>query len=118
LSPASTSQFPDAHSRPETASAIITLDRRVTWASDNWDRFPSWQPADLHGRLLYDLMHPDDRQVATAAQQDLDTGLAAAVLIRMHTPSGEYRLATSGMVDHLPALRALGSSPAVHAHLG
>jgi PAS domain S-box-containing protein len=74
------------------AFAVVALDRTVLWASDSFTQLLGWQPTDLLGTILYQLMHPDDRPHAIAAREDLDSGLPSALLIHLRNATGEYRL--------------------------
>lgn len=74
-----------------SAFAIMSLDRMILWASDSFTQLLGWQPADLLGTVLYELIHPDDRPHAMAAREDLNAGLPTAFVIHLRTATGEYR---------------------------
>ena len=75
-----------------SAFTVVAVDRTILWASDSFTQLLGWRPAELHGTVLYQLIHPDDRLHAMAAREDLDTGLPAALVIHLRTATGDYRL--------------------------
>ena len=74
------------------AFALVALDRSILWASDTFTPLLGWQPRDLQGAILYELMHPDDRHRAMAARDDLNAGYPSAFFIHFRNAAGEYRL--------------------------
>lgn len=79
---------------PSTVSGflVVALDRTIVWASDSFTQLLGWQPTDIQGVVLYELIHPDDRPDAMAARDELDSGSPAAFLFHLRTATGEYRL--------------------------
>lgn len=79
---------------PSTLSAfvVVDLDRKILWASATFTPLLGWQPCDLQGTVLYELIHPDDQPHAMAAREDLNQGLPAAFFFRLQSATGQYRL--------------------------
>jgi len=74
--------------------AALDGDGIITWVNLAWLRLLGWAPADLPGRSLADLMHPDD---ADAVRRLIGGGEAA---LRLRTRSGgERRMAVSTLVS-------------------
>ena len=84
---------PDQTSNPvQSAFVMVDINRTIVWANDAFDHLLRWKPTELHGKVLYDLIHPDDRPRALAARADLDAGFPAAMVLRFQTRYGDYRL--------------------------
>lgn len=75
---------------PISAFVMVDFDRRISWASDSIEQLIAWRPIDLVDRILYDLIHPDDRDYAKAFRNELDEGNAVAMTLRWLTASGHY----------------------------
>jgi PAS domain S-box-containing protein len=75
---------------PSPAYILASLDRMIVWASSNITQLLGWDPGVIEGKLLYDLMHPDDRSRALAARTDLDAGHPASMMFRFQTSSGDH----------------------------
>lgn len=89
---ASNAQPTSVEHATKAAFTVVALDRTILWASDSFAQLLGWQPSDLQGIVLYELIHPDDRPHAMAAREDLNAGLASAFLFHLRTATGEYRL--------------------------
>lgn len=70
---------------------LVSFNRLVLWASANSTRVIGWQPHELEGSVLYELMHPDDQPLARSMREELDAGLPAAVVVRLRDSSGDFR---------------------------
>lgn len=75
-------------------SAFILTDfnRTILWASDSITPLLGWQPSEVRDRMVYELIHPDDLPQTIASRLDTDAGIASAMLLRLLTASGDYRL--------------------------
>lgn len=89
---ASNAQPTSVEQATQSAFTVVALDRTILWASDSFAHLLGWQPTELQGIVLYDLIHPDDRPHSMAAREGLNAGLASAFLFHLRTASGEYRL--------------------------
>lgn len=76
--------------REQSAFILTARDRTILWASSNIDGLLGWTPESLEGMSLYDLIHDDDRALAFVARDDLDAGLAAAMMFRLRTNADDY----------------------------
>lgn len=70
-------------------------DQRITWASPTVTRTLGWEPGDLEGLLLADLVHPDDQATSEDLRSRVHTdertvAPADGYLIRMRSKSGTY----------------------------
>jgi PAS domain S-box-containing protein len=83
-----TSQQPNGDS---AAYVLLTVERKILWASPGIRRLLGWQLCEIEGTILYDLMHPDDQPAALVARAELTSGLATALMVRMRTTNGDYR---------------------------
>ena len=75
-----------------SAFALVSLARNILWASDSFMQVLGWQPSDLIGMSLYELMHPDDKPSAMSGRKDLDQGIPAAFFLHLRNNTGQYRL--------------------------
>lgn len=76
----------------QSAFILAALDRTILWASDSMKHLLGWQPTELQGKVLYELIHADDTPVASEARTDLDAGFPSAMVLHFQTASGDYRL--------------------------
>ena len=86
-----------------SAFALVSLERNILWASDNFKHLLGWQSGDLISTPLYELIHPDDKPNAMAVRKDLDQGIPAALFLHLRNNTGQYRLLealTRPILDH------------------
>jgi len=80
-----------------TQDVILRTDPEgvVRWVSLSVDRVLGWRPADVVGRWLVDLVHPDDRGAAEALVARVagiaDDDASEGAEFRMATPDGAWR---------------------------
>lgn len=77
----------------ENASDVVTrsIDGVLVWVSESVAGLLGWAAADVVGRPLVDLAHPDDRAPVDAAQARAAGGEEGAVEVRLQTAAGDYR---------------------------
>jgi PAS domain S-box-containing protein len=83
----------------ENASDVVVLtnpDRQATWVSPSVTEMLGWEPEDLLGTRLADLIHPDDLPDTAAERDEMYGGLGVPApvggfVVRMRTKSGDYR---------------------------
>ena len=95
----------------ETASDIVYAvgpDRRVTWMSPSVTRALGWQPSELVGTVMSELVHPDD--LAWSAERrdriyagDPDAEAGGGFVLRMRTRDGGYRWVKTTLTTHRDA---------------
>ena len=69
----------------------------IVYASPAWLSVLGWDPEELLGTALLDLLHPDDRERADAAMQTArDGGEVAEVTVRFRSRSGRWVAIESG----------------------
>ena len=73
------------------AYVLLTIERKILWASPGMRHLLGWQFSDIEGTILYDLVHPEDQPAALTARAELNSGLATALMVRMRTVNGDYR---------------------------
>jgi PAS domain S-box-containing protein len=77
----------------ERSHDLVTLcdpSGAVVYASPSWSKL-GWEPHELAGVPVLDLIHPDDRDTATAAWDEVAAGTDVdAVTIRLRRASGSY----------------------------
>ncbi len=81
------------------ASDVVCVsgaDRRLSWVAGSVTQSLGWQPDELCGTVLSDLVHPDDRAEVEARIPSLYQGLSSSIpsdglLARLRTKQGEYR---------------------------
>lgn len=78
-------------SGPTVAYCVVATDRVIQWLSPTVEPVLGWQAAQLIGRNIYDLVHPEDRIAAFAARDDLDAGRPTAFVQRLESATGDYR---------------------------
>lgn len=66
------------------------VDGVVTWISPSITRILGWEPADLVGRSMVDVIHPEDRSIAIRARSSALTGQRAAAEIRIQRADGTW----------------------------
>lgn len=72
--------------------AVVDLETTIVEASRSFERTLGWSPADLVGRPLLDLFHPDDMPLIETSLAGLLTGEdAVAVVVRVRGSDGDYR---------------------------
>jgi diguanylate cyclase (GGDEF)-like protein/PAS domain S-box-containing protein len=82
----------------EHASDVVaraTADGTITWVSPSVTSLLGWMPAELTGRSVFELLHPEDLGVVVAAQTRLSSGAAVNHEGRVRTASGGYRWVAS-----------------------
>ena len=79
------------HGNDITMHMLVSINRTILWASDRAEELLGWTPMDLEGRVLYDLIHPDDAPLARAMRAELDTGLPAATILRLRRSDDDFR---------------------------
>lgn len=75
-------------------------DHLVTWVSPSITRILGWQPQEIVGTVMADLLHPEDRAEIDAARERVYAGSASdlppgGALGRVRTRDGAYRWMTS-----------------------
>ena len=71
---------------------VLSVDLRVEWASGAVERVLGWQPAELIGRPVVELVHPDDHAVVISSGSTiLDEETGTAVEIRVTHADGGWR---------------------------
>ena len=74
------------------ADAVMRCDRsgRIEWITPSVTGLTGWQPAQLTGFLCKDFVHPDDRDLLAAAQNNVMDGTLGQVELRFRTSQGGY----------------------------
>ena len=74
------------------ADAVMRCDRsgRIEWVTPSVTGLTGWQPAQLTGFLCKDFVHPDDRDLLAAAQNNVMDGTLGQVELRFRTSQGGY----------------------------
>jgi PAS domain S-box-containing protein len=78
----------------ENASDVVcryTAEGYLDWASPSLTTLLGWTPAELHGKYFLELVHPDDRESATAQYPKALSGDTVNFEVRLRAKSGEYR---------------------------
>ena len=70
---------------------VLDGELRLTRVNPAWSRTLGWEPADLIGRTILDLMHPDDLVEAKARDCELMQTGAAHHRHRLRTRDGDWR---------------------------
>jgi PAS domain S-box-containing protein len=67
--------------------------RRLVWTNPAWKEVLGWEPEELAGVVYSDLLHPDDRPSADAAERALMGGAGrwTDTEFRVRTRAGDYR---------------------------
>ena len=75
------------------ADVILTgsPDGRIEWVSDSVRHLLGWTPAQLQGRAVLDLVHPQERALTLDAQQDMKAGRPSTFDAQVATTSGTFR---------------------------
>ena len=68
-----------------------TIEGRITWVSDSVRDLLGWTPNELVGRLMVELVHPDEQDSLRDAQRQLRLGVAMSYDARMRTSGGGWR---------------------------
>lgn len=71
---------------------IASLNRTILWVSDSTSHLIGWQPSDLEGTSLYDLLHPYEVEEDLNLAKELDDGKPASRIGRIKTAAGDFRL--------------------------
>lgn len=82
--------------------ALHGADGTFTWVSDRSAQDLGWEPEDLLGRTLHDLVHPDDAAHVDGAHSGGAGGDTVSVRYRFRGADDEYRLVEtvlSGVLD-------------------
>jgi diguanylate cyclase (GGDEF)-like protein/PAS domain S-box-containing protein len=82
--------------------ALHGADGTYTWVSERATQDLGWEPEDLLGRPLHDLVHPDDSARVDGAHSSSATGDTVSVRYRFRGADDEYRLVEtvlSGRLD-------------------
>jgi diguanylate cyclase (GGDEF)-like protein/PAS domain S-box-containing protein len=95
----------------ETASDIVYAagaDRIVTWVSPSITRAFGWEPEDIVGTFMSDLVHPDD--LAWSAERrdriyagDAEAEAAGSFTLRLRTKGGSYHWVKTTLTTHRDA---------------
>ena len=74
------------------AFALVSLNRSILWASDSFMPLLGWQPRNLQGTAIYELMHPNEQPHAEAVREELNQGFPVAAFWHLRNAAGCYRL--------------------------
>lgn len=79
----------------ENSTNVVTLLRegRVAWVSPSLHRMLGWEPAQWIGRSYLDLVHPDDRSLATEAVSAIEASGARVLRLRVCAVAGGFHWA-------------------------
>ena len=66
-------------------------DGALRWVSSSVTGLLGWLPADLIGRRVAEILHPDDIDAVAAALAEVGDGRTRTMEARLRTASGEYR---------------------------
>jgi PAS domain S-box-containing protein len=71
----------------------VDAGRRLVWTNPAWKALLGWEPEELAGVVYSDLLHPDDRETAAAAERALMAGAGrwSDAEFRVRTRDGDYR---------------------------
>ena len=71
----------------------VDAGRRLVWTNPAWKALLGWEPEELAGVVYSDLLHPDDRDTAAAAERALLAGAGrwSDAEFRVRTRTGDYR---------------------------
>lgn len=70
---------------------IASLDGHIEWISSAVNRMLGWQPSELIGHVLMDLVHPDDTSQIQREGETLDRSGVTAFQARLREAGGGYR---------------------------
>jgi PAS domain S-box-containing protein len=87
---ASNSQGPSSDPALRSVFLLADVDRTIVWSSENIRDLLGWEPTDVQGTDIYQLVHPDDQPQVLNASADLDAGIPAAVVANLRTVSGDH----------------------------
>ncbi len=74
----------------------------VIWVSQSLKEVTGWDPEDLIGRTMIELIHPNDVEIASRLHASLDRGQSAGVELRIRIADGSYKwfaLSANPIVD-------------------
>ena len=78
----------------EHASDVVVrghTDGRIEWIFDSVEGLLGWRPEDLEGRVLDDLVHPDDARHIEAIRRALGRGEPGRAEVRLRHHNGNFR---------------------------
>jgi DNA-binding winged helix-turn-helix (wHTH) protein len=68
---ASNSQAPPSDSASQSAFIVTDVDQTIVWSSENIRDLLGWEPTDVQGIDIRQLVHPDDQPQVRTASADL-----------------------------------------------
>jgi PAS domain S-box-containing protein len=79
-----------AKSDSESVYALVSPDRTCLWISPSSRPILGFEPEDLEGKNMFELVHPDDAAAGAPARADLDSGFPAGWMVRVKASDGSY----------------------------
>ncbi|MFN8185288.1 MAG: PAS domain S-box protein [Candidatus Nanopelagicales bacterium] len=68
-----------------------TVDGTLQWVSPSVEDVLGWEPSDVVGRALWDLVHPDDYHTAREARRHLAEDKTCSMVVRLSARDGDHR---------------------------
>jgi PAS domain S-box-containing protein len=87
----SNSQVSASDTASQSAFILADTDSTIVWASENIKQLLGWDPTDIRGVDVYQLVHPDDKPHVLTASADFDAGVPAAMVANIRTASGDHQ---------------------------
>lgn len=72
---------------------LASLDRQILWVGANVESYLGWQPADVVGRAIYSMIHPDDIVLAFEVRAELELGNPTTFVLRISAADGGFTAA-------------------------
>ncbi|MBU6278234.1 MAG: PAS domain-containing protein, partial [Actinomycetales bacterium] len=69
---------------------LASLDRQILWVGANVESYLGWQPADVVGRAIYSMIHPDDIVLAFEVRAELELGNPTTFVLRISAADGGF----------------------------
>ena len=85
------------------ALLLVDIEGRIQYMTPSSSRHVVWKPDEVHGRSIFDILHPDDRPAVASATSDALTspGQSTTLEVRVRQPGGSVRTMEAIVANHL-----------------